>query len=89
MNENEKNQVRNYIKYLKQNFNLKIKNLEEKHQVEINAKIEMINIYKEELESYKNLVKILASRSIEVKQINQNQSGDGDNVGNDKNVNES
>ncbi len=85
MNENEKNQVSNYIKNLQQNFNLKIKNLKEKHQAEISAKNEVINIYKEELESYKNLVKILASRSIEVKQINQNQSGEGDNVGNDKN----
>lgn len=78
-------------KYLESEYQLKLQYIEERHKLQLGAKEEQINIYRQQNTNLLEIIKLKANQPINLNNsmsnINQSHSGGGDNVGRDKNIN--
>lgn len=78
-------------KYIHKQYQIKIKSLEENYKLKLNAKDEQIDIYRQHNTDLLEIIKLKANQPVNLNNsmsnINQYHSGNGDNVGRDKNIN--
>ena len=77
-------------KYLENEYQLKLKSIEEKYKLQLGTKDEQINIYRQHNTDLLEIIKLKAIQPVNLNNsmsnINQYHSGSGDNVGQDKNT---
>ncbi|GAB4536089.1 MAG: hypothetical protein Tsb0014_23560 [Pleurocapsa sp.] len=77
-------------KYLENEYQLELQSIEEKYKLQLCAKEEKINLYHQQNTNLFRIIELQAQQPINqnnfMSNINQHHSGNGDNIGRDKNV---